>query len=239
MRFWHFPFRKITCNLRGLDDETEDDKEELVRAEFIKTLFAEKRRQDRHRMRKNVGACPKSQSRISYIAEEQSPLRDLLYDKSTNFLDNYFTILEKKDSDSKGTENKLFKDYVTNRNEYNSLAEKYHGSVLKEEKEDENPKSSLYIDMFPKHKENEEGSNSLDDDSFDSIKSMQGVVDIEETELSSISCESKLDVVDNADFDSFVSNDQWFFNIGTAEKFKTLCSNSEHFWEKTGELPNL
>lgn len=42
------------------------------------------------------------------------------------------------------------------------------------------------------------------------------------------------------DYDSFISDDCWLFNVVSAQKFKYLCSNcSEHFWEESGKIPNI
>ncbi|GAV27603.1 hypothetical protein PMKS-001071 [Pichia membranifaciens] len=58
------------------------------------------------------------------------------------------------------------------------------------------------------------------------------------TDFSSQTFESRVDIP--TDFDSFVSDDQWLFNVVSAQKFKYLCTNcSKHCWEESGKVPNL
>lgn len=58
------------------------------------------------------------------------------------------------------------------------------------------------------------------------------------TDFSSQTFESRVDMPN--DFDSFVSDDQWLFNVVSAQKFKYLCTNcSKHCWEESGKVPNL
>lgn len=58
------------------------------------------------------------------------------------------------------------------------------------------------------------------------------------TNFSNLSLSSRVDVPN--DFESFVSDDQWLFNVVSAQKFKYLCTNcSKHCWEESGKVPNL